>query len=102
VDAEARSLGTPFDAADFIPRTIRALRADETGTTAALLLDRYVDCGPGGKAGVEAWEKWWQENSPYVFYSELGCYRWYIDPLAKKRGIPTKDLRGPARADARR
>jgi len=56
-----------------------------------------VNCGPGNDAA--AWTKWWQENGSYVFYSELGCYHWYIDPLAKKRGIPTKDLRGPARAD---
>ena len=29
-------------------------------------------------------------------------YRWYIDPLAKHRSVPTIDLRGPARADAPR
>jgi hypothetical protein len=29
-----------------------------------------------------------------------GDYRWYIDPLAKKRGVPTAELRGPKRGDA--
>ncbi len=98
VDTEAKTLGVPFDAPDFLPKTIAALRDEKTKTAAASLLSRYAPEGPGANATVEAWEKWWQENSPYLFYSELGCYRWYVDPLAKKRGIPTKDLRGPARA----
>ena len=100
VDREAKSLGTPFDSPDFLPKTIASLR--EKKATAAILLERYVAAGPGAGSDVAAWQKWWQDNSPYVFYSELGGYKWYIDPLAKKRGIPTKDLRGPARADLRK
>lgn len=98
VDTEAKSLGVPFDAPDFLPKTIASLRNEKTKNASANLLARYAPEGPGATAGVEAWEKWWKENAPYLFYSELGCYRWYIDPLAKKRGIPTKDLRGPSRA----
>ncbi len=101
IDSEAKSLGTPFDAPEFIPKTIQALREQKTGTSAIVLLRRYVSGGPGENAGADAWQNWWQINSPYVFYSELGCYHWYVDPLAKKRKIPTRDLRGPARADAR-
>lgn len=98
VDADAKSLGVPCDSLEFLPKTIAALQPEKTKVVAATLLARYVNgSGPGNDAA--AWTKWWQENGPYVFYSELGCYRWYIDPLAKKRGIPTKDLRGPARAD---
>jgi len=97
VDVEAKSLGVPFDSSEFLPKTIAALREENTKTIAATLLARYVADGPGNDPA--AWDAWWRENAPYVFYSELGCYRWYIDPLAKKRGIPTKDLRGPARAD---
>jgi hypothetical protein len=99
VDQEAKALGTPFDSPDFLPKTIAAWR--DQPEQAAVLLPRYVAEGPGPGAGLGAWEKWWQENAPYVFYSELGGYKWYLDPLAKKRGIPTKDLRGPARADLR-
>ncbi len=101
VDTELKSLGTPFDSPDFFTKTIAALRAEKTPLAAAAALARYAPEGPGANASAEKWEKWWQENSPYLFYSELGCYRWYIDPLARKRGIPTKDLRGPLRADAR-
>jgi hypothetical protein len=102
VDAELKSLGTSFDASDFFPKTIAALHAEKNRTVAAAVLARYAPEGPGANASAEKWEKWWKDNSPYLFYSELGCYRWYIDPLAKKRGIPTKDLRGPLRADTRK
>jgi len=97
IDAEAKSLGVPFDSPDFLPETIAALHKEKTKMVAATLLARYVNDPPANDAA--AWDQWWKENAPYVFYSELGCYRWYIDPLAKKRGVPTKDLRGPARAD---
>jgi hypothetical protein len=100
IDKEAKALGTPFDAPEFLPKTIAALRDEKTKAIAATLLDRYVFQPLGTNASADDWDKWWKENSRYVFYSELGCYRWYIDPLAKKRGIPTKDLRGPARADS--
>jgi hypothetical protein len=101
VDEAAQSLGTPFDAPEFIPKTIQALKDEKTRAAADRVLSRYVPDGPGRAAGVAVWETWWRENSPYMFYSELGCYRWYVDPLAKQRGVPTKELRGPARADRR-
>jgi hypothetical protein len=99
IDTEARSLGVPFDEPDFLPKTIAAMHDEKTKGFASILLARYAPEGPGATADAAAWEGWWSENSPYLFYSELGCYRWYIDSLAKSRGIPTASLRGPARAD---
>jgi len=99
VDIEAKSLGVSFDSPEFLPKTIAALHDEKTKALAATLLARYIFQPLGTNTSADDWDKWWQENSPYVFYSELGCYHWYIDPLAKKRGIPTKDLRGPARED---
>lgn len=99
IDLEAKSLGTPFDAAEFLPKTIQALRTEVTRQTALTLLARYVADAPDAKGSADVWDKWWHDNSPYLFYSELGCYRWYIDPMAKKRGVPTGNLRGPARSD---
>ena len=101
VDAEAKSLNVVFDAPEFFPQAIAALRDEKTKVPAANVLARYAPEGPGAGAGAEAWEQWWHDNSAYLFYSELGGYRWYVDPLAKKRGVPAKDLRGPLRADAR-
>jgi len=99
LDAEAKTLGVVFDSPEFFPKTIAALRDEKTRPAAEILLARYAPADTAGITGFDAWEKWWQQNSPYVFYSELGNYRWYVDPLAKRRGIPTRDLRGPLRAD---
>jgi hypothetical protein len=101
VDEEAKSLGLLYDSQAFFLNAIEAMRAPNTKGRAATLLARYAPQGPGVSASTEAWQQWWTENASYLFYSELGGYRWYIDPLAKKRGIPTSDLRGPARADRR-
>ena len=100
VDGEAKQLNVVFDSPEFFPKTIAALREEKTKSIAAIVLARYAPSGPGAAAAAEAWDKWWHENSPYLFYSELGGYRWYVDPLAKHRGVPAKDLRGPLRADA--
>ncbi len=99
IDTEARALGVAFDAPDFLPKTIAAMRDEKARASALRLLCRYAPDGPGASADAAGWDGWWRENSPYLFYSELGCYRWYIDPLARSRGIPTTALRGPARAD---
>ena len=101
VDADAKSLGVVFDSPEFFPKTIAALREEATKSSAAAVLARYAPAGPGAGAGAAAWDRWWRENSPYLFYSELGGYRWYVDPLAKQRGVPAAKLHGPLRADAR-
>jgi hypothetical protein len=62
------------------------------------VLKRYVPDGPRSDASVKQWRAWWKENQPYSFFTDRGGYRWMIDPLAKKRAIPTAKLRGPARA----
>ena len=62
------------------------------------LLNRYAPDGPEAVAPLEKWQLWWKENAPYLFFTDFGGYKWMIDPLAKKRGIPTAQLRGAARA----
>ena len=54
--------------------------------------------GPAAEAPAEKWRSWWKENKPYLFFSDTGGFRWYVDPLAKARGVSTAQLRGPARA----
>jgi hypothetical protein len=61
-------------------------------------MQRYVPIGPGIDAPRELWESWLKDNRRYLFFSDAGGYRWYIDPLAKRRGVPTDTLRGAARA----
>jgi hypothetical protein len=97
VDANAKELGIPFDKPEFFRRAIEKLGDPGTGAKANELLKRYAPEGPVGGSATQ-WGAWWQTNAPYLFFSESACYRWCIDPLAKVRGIPSAELRGPARA----
>jgi hypothetical protein len=101
VDPDALALGAPLDQFAFFEKVLTALRGGgEPARRATLLLARYAPADTTKLAGAAAWEQWFKENQPYLFFSDMGDYRWYIDPLAKKRGIPSAELRGPARASA--
>lgn len=100
VDDDLLALGLAFDKPEFFDRTLADLESGDTASAgrARRLLERYVPDGP--KDGASAsWAAWWRENQAYAFATDAGIYRWYIDPLAKKRGVPTQELRGPRRAD---
>ena len=98
VDTEARSFGVPPASPDFFPRAIAALAERDRAALARKLLGRYAPDGPGPHAMAQKWKAWEEENRPYLFFSDTGGYRWYVDPLAKRRRVPTVQLRGPARA----
>ena len=100
LDSDLVALGTPFDQPAFFEKCLVDLAADnaEHSARAVRLLKRYVPCGPQSDDAGE-WKAWHTENLAYLFPSDEGNYRWYIDPLAKKRGLPTSELRGPKRAD---
>jgi hypothetical protein len=98
LDADGERLGSPPHRPAFFPAMIAALKeGGPKADLAAKLLRRYAPTGPA-EPKAEAWQAWWDKNQRYAFFSESGWYRWYVDPLAKKRGVPTADLRGPARA----
>jgi len=98
LDDVARSFATPPAEPEFLANAILALHNRENSKLARQLLERYVPDGPSATASANEWEKWWKENRDYLFFSDTGGYRWYIDPLAKARGIPTSKLVGPERA----
>ncbi len=97
VDTNAKALGITFDTPEFFGKTIAKISDRGGAVRARELLKRYAPEGPADGSS-EQWAKWWEANRPYSFYSVPGGYRWYIDPLAKARGIPSEKLRGPARA----
>ena len=100
IDQDLKRIGAPFDSPEFFEKAVAGLRGSvEESERARRTLERYIPEGPKN-AGADQWSAWWQVNKLYVFASDSGDYRWYIDPLSKKRGIPTAELRGPKRADA--
>jgi hypothetical protein len=96
IDKDAKGLNAPIDKPEFFERAIAALR--ENKPEAKALLSRYGPTETARLDSVDAWERWLNENKPYLFFSDQGDYRWYVDPLAKKRKVPSAELRGPARA----
>jgi hypothetical protein len=94
-------LKAPIDQLEFFEVILRALRTpDGKLESAKRLLARYGADGMPREGPADALAAWLGENRDYLFFSDQGDYRWYIDPLAKKRGVPSRDLRGPARATA--
>lgn len=63
------------------------------------LLVRYAPNGLGPGATAKQWAAWWKANGDYLFFAEIGGYRWYVDPLAQARKTPTVTLRGEKRAN---
>lgn len=99
VDEEARALAAPIDRVEFFVKSIASLSGGgENSQRAAKLLARYAPTEVEKQESAGAWTAWLKENRRYLFFSDQGDYRWYVDPLAKKRGIPTAELRGPMRA----
>ena len=102
LDEDLQSVRMAFDDQGFIESMIKMLDSTDSTTSerALRLLKRYVPNGP--KSDREAWKDWYGENQPFLFATDFGHYRWYVDPLAKERGVPTRDLRGVDRMDQRR
>jgi hypothetical protein len=100
IDEDLREFEVAFDQPEFFGKAFAALRSDDAAVVARArrLLERYVPTGPQ-LADADRWVSWWNENRPYAFASDAGDYRWYVDPLAKRRGVSTAEMRGPKRAD---
>ncbi len=97
-DENLQTLGVDYESDKFFEVAIAALSTD-LKAEAVKALARYAPDGPGEKGTVAEWEAYWEENGPYLFFSEKAGYLWLLDPLAKSRQIPTGKLRGSARAD---
>ena len=97
IDEQARSLSAPIDTVGFFDRCIAALNSGQADV-AKELLARYAPAETENLKSTDDWSKWFDQNKPYLFFSDQSDYRWYIDPLAKKHGVPSAKLRGPSRA----
>lgn len=102
IDADLVALDVGNDDLAMIARAIEALSDDASRDRGRRLLSRYVPCGPDPAANASVWTAWLEAHRPYLFFSESGQYRWYLDGLAKERGVPSTELRGPRRAERKR
>jgi hypothetical protein len=99
VDPDARAEGLDPSRREFFDRAVAGMsRGSEAADRYRRMLVRYAPEGPGRTARPQAWADWWKTNSNYLFFADVGGYRWYVDPLARSRGVPSAKLRGQARA----
>ena len=97
IDAQAKQLGIAFDQLSFFEKCAAKLDGSQA-TIATEVLRRYAPTETANLKTSGDWTQWFKENRDYLFFSDQGDYRWYIDPLAKARRTPSAQLRGPARA----
>jgi hypothetical protein len=98
LDDDLIALGVTFERPEFLDAVVRLLKGStEEQARARRLVERYLP--DAAKLDAEATVAWIVENRPYLFATDTGDYHWYVDPLAKRRGVPTVELRGPRRAD---
>jgi hypothetical protein len=101
-DPDLLAMKTAFDEPallDALPALLDGEPSDRE--RAGRLIGRYIPEFTGPLSNL-TFKTWLDENRRYLFASDSGDYRWYIDPLAKKRHIPTEELRGIRRADVAR
>ena len=98
VDADAEWFGTALDAPGFVPALVAAAKEPERQARALALLARRVPQGPGASATAADWQAFVSANRDWLFFSDAGGQRWYVDPLARQRKTPSAELRGPRRA----
>ena len=96
VDEDAKGLGLAIDDASFLTKAL----AGEAKRAVALLARRVPE-GPGPAATLEQWKAFLDADRDYLFFTETGGYAWRLDPLARKRKVPTAELRGSRRAAKR-
>ncbi len=98
IDTQAKQFGLAVDTHEFVQTAILATAQDfERAEMARDLLERYLHIGPKDAADSAAWQQWYADNKDYLFFSDTGGFCWLIDPLAKRKAIPTDRLRGAAR-----
>lgn len=100
IDDDALALRLPIDRPELFTSVRRHLADKEHASRARRLLARLIPSGPGADAAPKAWTTWLDANARFLFFSEASGFTWLVDPLAKKRGRPSAELRGPARASA--
>jgi hypothetical protein len=101
VDQDAAALRLMVDSAGFFDDAIALLEGEpgRAARTRAVLGRVRPPEAPRQEATAAEWRRWFEASRPYLFFSEWGGYRWYVDPLARARQVPTSELRGGARAD---
>jgi len=85
VDADARALGISNRTVEILDVLAKRWKANAQDAMSQRLIRRYVK--PEGFESSQAFETWVSENRPFLFFSDVGGYRWLINVHAKKMKV---------------
>lgn len=75
VDEDVKKLGVDNEDVKLLQRSITLLKSGKDTDLAKRVLLRYT----GMEKSPQEWEKWLNENSSKLFFTEAGGYKWMID-----------------------
>ena len=82
-DKQLKKLGVSNRDPAFFDKLLDRLTKDEEDEDAQLLWDRYL---PADFETVDDIRAWVKENREFLFFSDVGGYRWFVDEHAKTGG----------------
>lgn len=92
IDELARTMNIPNYKKEYLQRLIVRLRDNPDDVESHKALVRYTGMGKFGNSARE-WQKWFDENKNYLFFSDTQGSLFLIDTEAKTKGTPTEQLR---------
>jgi hypothetical protein len=93
LDLQAKVMGIPNHRRELLDKCIADLGKKSRYLRAYEILQRYTGIEELG-ASSRAWRKWYEANKDFLFFSDVGGYRFRVDEEAKAKGVPTAELRG--------
>ncbi len=81
IDEDAMKFGKSFYDEDFLPVCIAALKDETKKGIALLLLKRYTN---EVFDSAKEWEKWYEKNREYLFFTETGGCKYLINKIKKE------------------
>ncbi len=82
LDEDARKLGVSNRSAEMLDAITTRLGADPDDPVGQRLLKRYVR--PEGFASAGEFKSWLHQNREFLFFSDVGGYRWFVDTYARQ------------------
>lgn len=92
IDELARTMNIPNYRKEYLQRLIVRLRDNPDDVESNKALVRYTGMEKFGNSAQE-WQKWFDENKDYLFFSDTQGSQFLIDTEAKTKGLPTEQLR---------
>ncbi len=88
VDEDLCIVGVSNRRPEFLSTMLARLVLDPKDERALTLIDRYV--GGDAAADAESFAEWVRDNGPWLFFSDVGGFRWRTDVHARARACPAK------------